>query len=62
MASRFGVVAAGDAAGALEDSYPGISSYICYKSGANPCTSVSASLPLEKFFGSMTDAHRVNYT
>ena len=62
MKSQFGIVNAGDAAGALEDSFPGISSYICNKAGSNPCTAVSAELPLEKFFSSLTDALQLNFT
>ena len=62
MKSRFGVVSAGDAAGALEDSFPGISSYLCNKAGSNPCTAVSATFPMEKFSGSLTDALQLNFT
>ena len=56
------MISAADAAGTLEDSFPGISSYICCKAGDNPCTAVSAMFPAEKLFGSLTDACQLNFT
>ena len=55
------MISGDNASTALEEAYPGITSFCLNSSGSNPCSSVRAEFPLDTFFSYLQEACALNF-
>lgn len=55
------MISGDNAASALEESFPGITSFVLNSSGANSCSAVRAEFPIETFFSYLQEACALDF-